>query len=83
MESELVANLMSLGTAYAAAKKLELGTVGRLCAADGRFFSRLDDGKTFTVKKYDEVVGWFHDNWPENLEWPEKVRRPVLAEVDQ
>lgn len=79
METELAANLIALGTRYAAARKLELGTVGRLCAADGRFFSRIGDGKTFTIKKYDEVVGWFSANWPVEAEWPKAVRRPELA----
>jgi hypothetical protein len=77
MESELANHLITLGQTYGSAKKLGLATVGRLCAADGRFFSRIDDGKTFTVKKYDEVVAWFDRNWPAELVWPEAIRRPV------
>lgn len=81
MENELTANLIALGTAYASSRKLELATVGRLCAADGRFFSRISEGKTFTVKKYDEVVAWFARNWPSDSAWPVSIGRPQPAEA--
>lgn len=79
MESELVTNLIALGTAYGKAKELKETTVGRLCAADGQFFTRIRSGKTFTAKKYDEVVGWFAANWPAGATWPRGVARPRAA----
>jgi hypothetical protein len=79
MEAELAHNLISLGSAFAGAKKLKLSTVGRMCAGDGRFFSRIEEGLTFTAKKYDEVVGWFEANWPDQVDWPETVQRPKVA----
>lgn len=79
METELASNLMALGEAFGKARKLEETTVGRLCASDGRFFSRIRDGKTFTAKKYDEVVAWFAANWPQDVEWPEAINRQVAA----
>lgn len=79
METELAANLIALGEAFAEARDLKLSTIGRLCAADGRFFSRITDGNTFTAKKYDEVVAWFDANWPEKTPWPKGVQRPRVA----
>lgn len=79
MESELATNLIALGSAYGTARALKETTVGRLCAADGQFFSRIRDGKTFTAKKYDEVVGWFALNWPSGAQWPRGVVRPKVA----
>lgn len=76
MENELTANLFKLAERYGAARKLTESTVGKQCAADGRFFSRIRDGKTFTAKKYDEVVAWFATNWPAGAEWPETLTRP-------
>lgn len=83
METELSNNLLSLSARFGEARKLEESTIGRLCAADGRFFPRLREGKTFTAKKYDEVVAWFSANWPDGVEWPEGVARldaPEAAE---
>lgn len=80
METELANHLLTLSSRFCAARELGEATVGRLCAADGRFFSRIRDGKTFTAKKYDEVVAWFSANWPQEAVWPEIVSRPVAAE---
>ena len=77
MESELAAHLRTLAKAFAVARSFEISTVGRVAAGDWRFFDRLDDPtKTFTLRKYDEVVRWFSDNWPENAAWPDEVPRP-------
>lgn len=78
METELRSNLVACASAYAAARSLSLSTVGRLVAQDGRFFDRLDGGSTFTARKYDEVISWFSERWPEDLEWPADVPRPAL-----
>jgi hypothetical protein len=79
MEAELARHLLTLAAAYGSARKLEESTVGRLCAADGRFFSRIRDGKTFTAKKYDELMEWFSANWPEATTWPADVPRAARA----
>lgn len=78
METELAQNLLMLADRFCGARNLEETTVGRHCAADGRFFSRIREGKTFTAKKYDEVVQWFSTHWPADVSWPESVRRPPL-----
>lgn len=80
MESELRSNLMACASAYAGAKAVSLATIGRLAAGDWRFFDRLDDdAKTFTARKYDEVINWFSARWPEDVVWPEQVQRPDSA----
>lgn len=83
METELANHLLTLSERYCAAERLSESTVGRLCAADGRFFPRIREGKTFTAKKYDEVVGWFAKNWPDAAEWPATVNRSAFAEAAQ
>lgn len=81
MESELIANLRSLAAAYSAALGgVATSTIWKSAANDAWFFARIDRGKgSFTIKKYDEVVRWFSENWPETAEWPIDVTRPVHA----
>lgn len=80
MENELRQNLLRCAQAYAAARGIELSTVARLSAGDWRFFERLDnDEKTFTARKYDEVIIWFSANWPPQAKWPKGVQRPEPA----
>lgn len=83
MEKELAQNLLTLGARYGAAIGLQEATVGRQCAADARFFSRIREGKTFTVKKFDDVVRWFSLNWPAQECWPSDVCRPSVDEDAQ
>lgn len=77
MEEELRLNLLRCAEAYASAKGMELSTLARLAAGDWRFFKNLNaDDKTFTARKYDEVLQWFSNNWPSDTEWPAKLPRP-------
>ncbi|SFM00080.1 hypothetical protein SAMN03159423_4825 [Bradyrhizobium sp. NFR13] len=81
MEQELRNNLLSLAREFAAARTIALPTVGRLAAGDWRFFDRLlDEDKSFTARKYDEIIQWFSDNWPTTAQWPVDLVRPAVAE---
>jgi hypothetical protein len=80
METELRSNLMACASAYAKSREVSLATLGRLAAGDWRFFDRLDDeGKTFTARKYDEVISWFSERWPDGVDWPSEVVRPAVS----
>ncbi|MGR7993874.1 hypothetical protein [Xanthobacter sp. ZOL 2024] len=79
MENELRYDLRSCAEAYAEARNIKISTVGRLAAGDWRFFDRIVEGKSFTARTYDEVMGWFAVNWPEDIPWPNDIRRPAPA----
>ena len=84
MEEELRQNLIRCAAAFMAGRDVGLTTLGRLAAGDWRFFDRLsDDGKTFTARKYDEVMRWFSENWPAGAEWPDTVSRPQIVSTEQ
>lgn len=80
MEQELIRNLQSVASAYRVGHAIELSTLGRRAAGDWRFFDNLTNGaRTFTVRKYDEVMAWFSANWPASAKWPDGIERPVAA----
>jgi hypothetical protein len=82
MENDLRLNLIRCGETYAAARGISLATVARQAAGDWRFFERLRIGeKTFTARKYDEVIGWLSTNWPANTDWPASIARPEPVAV--
>lgn len=76
MEAELKAHILILAERFGAATGLAPATVAMRVARDARFFDRLNDGKGFTVKTYDNVLGWFSDHWPATAKWPSDVPRP-------
>jgi hypothetical protein len=73
--------LLSLADAYCAAVGRSHARVATLCANDGKFFKRVQEGGTFTVATFDRIVGWFSDRWPEGVEWPAGVPRPLPRPV--
>ncbi|MBR0868910.1 hypothetical protein JQ633_00960 [Bradyrhizobium tropiciagri] len=81
MENELRTNLLTCAALYAAKREIGLSTLGRLAAGDWRFFTNLPkDDKTFTARKYDEVLHWFSANWPSGSDWPADIDRPRVSE---
>jgi hypothetical protein len=83
MEKELIRNLLAVASAYRAAHGIELSTLARRAAGDWRFFENLGEGrKTFTARKYDDVMAWFSANWPAGATWPNDVARPDILSVD-
>ncbi|MEW6256911.1 MAG: hypothetical protein AB1592_13230 [Pseudomonadota bacterium] len=70
MESELRDHLLRLAAAYMTASGLQPTTLSQRAAGDWRFLGKLHAGGRFTVRKYDEIVGWFEAHWPEGVEWP-------------
>lgn len=84
MENELKQNLLKLSGLYGTAAGASLATVGRQAAGDWRFFDRLcDDTKTFTARKYDEIIRWFSLNWPADVGWPAEIERPKALNAEQ
>jgi hypothetical protein len=82
MENDLKQHLMSCATAFAARRNMKLTTLGRKAANDSPFFTRLEESRTsFTARKYDEIIQWFSDHWPADLEWPSAVVRPKRASM--
>jgi len=82
MEHQLKANLLGCADAFIASRRLARTTLGRLAAGDWKFFDRLSDtDKSFTARKYDEVMAWLSDNWPDEAEWPAGVERPQKSAV--
>lgn len=62
-------NLLKIATAYAKAERVPLSTVGRRCYGNVNFFKLLRRGAV-TIRKIEEVLQWFRDNWPERADWP-------------
>ncbi|TGT72942.1 hypothetical protein EN802_13775 [bacterium M00.F.Ca.ET.159.01.1.1] len=79
MEAELIRHLLTLLQLFSERKGLAESTIGRLCIKDGAFFPRLRAGSSLSVRKYDEIVLWFSESWPEGLEWPEDINRPTRS----
>lgn len=76
VEPPLIRNLLTLAKAYAGHKGLGLSTVGRYSHGSSDIFEKLEAGQvSVTLKKYDQMVAYLDENWPDDL------KRPKLKEV--
>lgn len=71
--------LIILAETYAAHRGLKLSTVSTYAAADGKFFRELKSGAGCTLRRAQNVLNWFHENWPDDLAWPQDIPRPEAA----
>lgn len=71
--------LIAIAEQYARHRSISVARVGALAAADGKFFGRLQAGRTCTLRLANSVLQWLSDHWPADLEWPEGVARPAPA----
>lgn len=71
----LTSQLLTIANAYAAHRKMSLGTLGGRIAHHGNFFAKLADGHDCTTGKYETAMRWFEDHWPDDLEWPDGCLR--------
>lgn len=82
MEEILRRHLQTLGAAYSTATGTSLRAIGSRAVNYSYFFDRISDPKiSLTLRTYDKVVAWFDANWPENVDWPADVYRPVPEEA--
>ena len=82
MENELKLHMRACADIFAAAASVQIATVAERAAGDWRFFDRIEHDKTFTARKYDQVMSWFSANWPEGADWPSDVPRPVAEPAE-
>lgn len=77
MEKEISAHLLRLADTFRKSRGLAESTVGRLAAKDRRFFAMIrQERASVTLRKLDEVVLWFSENWPAGADWPHGIERP-------
>ncbi|GGD43140.1 hypothetical protein [Aureimonas glaciei] len=75
MSTDTRTSLTACLDAYCARTKRKTSTVAQAAAGDWRFFDKIEGGN-FTLRKFDDVMAWFSMNWPDDLAWPENVKRP-------
>jgi hypothetical protein len=76
MEDELKRHLLETAAVFIAATGKREATVADQAAGDWRFFDRIRGERSFLASKYDSVMGWFAQNWPEGVEWPADIPTP-------
>ena len=72
--------LLELSDQYRIATGVEQSTVSWRVFGDTKKLRALDGGADIQVKRWEQAVRWFADNWPEGAIWPEGIPRPSATE---
>lgn len=70
------ASILSVIDAYASATGAEDTTISSRVFADGKKIDAMRRGGSITLRRANEAIQWFSNNWPEAAEWPSDVHRP-------
>ncbi len=72
-----IETLVLLAETYSTHTSLKLSTVSTYIRNDGKFFDNLKYKRAgCTLKTANQIVDWFDQRWPADLEWPSTLNRP-------
>ncbi|MCQ8240557.1 hypothetical protein [Rhizosaccharibacter radicis] len=72
--------LIELAERFAAARKLSEARIANLAGRDGRFFTRMREGKGCKVDTMLSTIQFFSNHWPTDAVWPAEIKRPAPSE---
>lgn len=71
---------LELADTYAEKMQLAESTVSTRIFNDGKRLRMLRDGNDVGIRKVEDAVKYFSENWPEGVAWPKRIPRPVKAD---
>lgn len=73
----LRSHIVTLADVYCLATGRSRARVSTLVLNRGARIDEIADGADLTTGSYERAVEWFSEHWPEGIDWPECVARPV------
>ena len=74
--------LLTLARLYTAHHGISLRQLGRRALrGNHKFFVRLEAGDGVNTKSIERARLWLAENWPDEMEWPADVPRPVARDT--
>jgi hypothetical protein len=71
--------LILVAEVYGQAAGLERTTVSWRLFGDSKKLDALINGSDIQTRRFEAALRWLSDNWPQSVEWPDQVRRPLSA----
>ena len=76
----IIADLLTVVSAFATARNLSEGRVSTLAFGDGTRLKHLRSGGDMGARRIERAMAWFSSNWPEGANWPADVPRPLAED---
>lgn len=76
---DTVRRLVTLCDLYARGTERSISTVSRYATGSGETIARLRRGHAITTRRADRALRFLSENWPERVEWPTDIPRPISS----
>lgn len=70
-------DLLAIVDAFAVATGTSDTTISSRVFSDSKKLDAMRRGASITLRRANEALKWFSDNWPESADWPANVNRPA------
>ena len=75
-------DIVALAERYCEATGDRLVTISHRVFGDSKKLLAIrDNDADLTVSRYNSALLWFSENWPDRVEWPDNISRPVPQEA--
>lgn len=71
--------ILLVADVYAAHRGIGRKRVSTIVMNRGSKLDEIANGGDLTTGIFERAMSWFSDNWPDGLDWPEGVGRPVAS----
>lgn len=72
-----IEHLLAVATEYGRAEDVDASVVSWRAFGDSKKLPAIRDGKADVhTRRYERVMRWFSENWPQGAVWPKGVKRP-------
>ena len=75
--------LLIVAKAYGEAEGVRPETVSSRVFNDGKKLTHLRNGGKIWTDRFEAAMLWFSDNWPEGVDWPNGVLRPLPSRASE
>lgn len=75
--------LLTVAKAYSEARGLSMSRVSTLVFNDGKKLSLVENGSDLHTAKFEQVMNWFFENWPSDIDWPSEVPFPRSEQASE
>ncbi|MGD9544976.1 hypothetical protein [Methylocystis sp.] len=70
-------DLLAVVDAYAGATGASDTTISSRVFADTKKLDAMRHGASITLRRANDAIKWFSDNWPDGAVWPPQINRPA------